>query len=218
MIRAAFLGSQFVGQLSRRKLEHVEVVWAGASPQLFATEVRALKPTIVVLDLAEFADGTDEQVRTLIAGCGAELAIVTYSFARRQLIRSLQSQQVRVLPSPITLDVLQAHFAPFIIRNVLESARREVSPMEPSPNPPKYTREQLGTLMEVTSAIQCECPNHVAQLVDRLQAFERYSKDCENRDDADRAVHAALYKSSALARVEMEKALTMLIAHEKIQL
>ena len=90
--------------------------------------------------------------------------------------------------------------------------------MEPSPNPPKYTREQLGTLMEVTSAIQCECPNHVAQLVDRLQAFERYSKDCENRDDADRAVHAALYKSSALARVEMEKALTMLIAHEKIQL
>lgn len=218
MIRAAFLGAQFVGQLSRRKLENVEVVWAGASPQLFAAEVRALKPTIAVVDLAEFTAGSDDEVRALVAGCGAELAIVTYSFARRQLIRSLQSQQVRVLPSPITLDVLQAHFAPFIIRHVLESARREVSSMEQSPLPPKYTREQLGKLMEITSAIECECPNHVAQLVEKLQAFERYSKDCENRDDADRAVHASLYKSSAVARAEMEKALTMLIAHEKIQI
>ena len=90
--------------------------------------------------------------------------------------------------------------------------------MEQSLVPPKYTREQLGKLMEITSAVQCECPNHVAQLVEKLQSFERYSKDCENRNDADRAVHAALYKSSALARAEMEKALTMLIAHEKIQL
>lgn len=218
MIRAAFLGAQFVGQLSRRKLEDVEVVWTGTSPQLFTAEVRQLKPTIVVVDLAEFTEGSDDQVRSLVADAGAELSIVTYSFARRQLIRSLQSQNVRVLQSPITLDVLKAHFAPFVIRNVLESARKEVSPMEQSPLPPRYTREQLGKLMEVTSTIQCECPNHVAQLVEKLQAFEAYSKDCESRNEPDRAVHASLFRSSGVARVEMEKALAMLIAHEKIEI
>ena len=113
MLRVAFLGLQFVGQLSKRKPESVEVVWVGASPERFAAEVPALKPTVVVLDLAEFSDGADEQVRRLIAACQAELSIVTYSFARRQLIRSMQmqNQQVRVLQAPITLDVLQAHLA-----------------------------------------------------------------------------------------------------------
>ena len=90
--------------------------------------------------------------------------------------------------------------------------------MEQSPTAPRYSREQLGKLMEVTSGIECECPNHVALLVDKLQAFERYSKDCESRNEADRAVHAALYKSSAVARAEMERALTILISHEKIEL
>ena len=123
-----------------------------------------------------------------------------------------------MLQSPISLEVLQAHFAPFVIRNVLESARREVSSMEQSPATPRYSREQLGKLMEFTSGIQCECPNHVAQVVEKLQAFERYSKECESRNEADRAVHSALYKSAVLARAEMERALTMLIAHEKIEL
>lgn len=220
MLRAAFLGSQFVGQLSRRTLEGVEVVWLGVSAEHFALEVPRLDPTVVVLDLAELAGGADEQVRALIATCHAELTIVTYSFARRQLIRSLQTQNqsVRVLQSPITLELLQAHLAPFIIRQVLETGRKESFPMENRPAPPKFNREQLGTLMEVTSEIVCECPNHLAQIVERLQAFELYSKDCENRNEQDRAIHAMLYRVSAGARLEMEKALEHLVAHEKIVL
>ena len=218
MIRAAFLGSQFVGQLSLRTPEGVEVVWVGVSPERFASEVPRLGPSIVVLDLAAFGDGADEQVRALIASCKAELTIVTYSFARRQLIRSMQTQnhQVRVLQSPITLDVLQAHLAPFVIRQVLETARKESFPMENKPAPLKFNREQLGKLMEITSELVCECPNHLAQIVEKLQSFELYSKDCENKNDGDRAIHAMLYRASATARLEMERALEQLVAHEKI--
>ena len=218
MISAAFLGSQFVGQLSQRSPEGVEVVWVGVSPERFASEVPRLKPTVIVVDLAEFGNGGDDQVRALITACNAELAIVTYSFARRQLIRSMQAQnqQVRVLQSPITLSLLQAHLAPLVIRHELETARKESFPMENRPAPMKFNREQLGKLMEVTSQIVCECPNHVAQIVEKLQAFELYSKDCENRNDEDRAIHAMLYRASAAARLEMEKALEQLVTHEKI--
>ncbi len=217
MLRAAIIGAQFAGQLSKRSLENVEVVWLGTSPDRFIAEVPALKPSVVIVDLAEFGEDADERLRGALERIGAELNIVTYSFARRALIRSLQSQQVRVLQSPITLEVLQAHLAPLVIRNVLQSARKELS-MDPSPVPPRFSREQLGKLMEVASSVQCECPNHLAQVVERLQAFEAYSKDCENKNDADRAIHAALYKASAGARLEMEKALELLIKHENLSL
>ena len=214
MIRAAILGAQFAGQLSKRSLEEVEVVWLGTSPEQFAADVPALKPQVLIMDLADFAADADERIKTIIERCGAELSIVTYSFARRALIRSLQAQQVRVLQSPITLEVLQAHLAPFVIRNVLQSARKELQMEQPAR--PRFTREQLGKLMEVTSQVQCECPNHLAQVVDRLQSFEAYSKDCENKNDADRAIHASLYKASASARLEMEKALEVLMKHENL--
>lgn len=214
MIRAAILGAQFAGQLSKRSLEEVEVVWLGTSPEQFAADVPALKPQVLIMDLADFAADADERIKSIIERCGAELSIVTYSFARRALIRSLQAQQVRVLQSPITLEVLQAHLAPFVIRNVLQSARKELQMEQPAR--PRFTREQLGKLMEVTSQVQCECPNHLAQVVDRLQSFEAYSKDCENKNDADRAIHASLYKASASARLEMEKALEVLMKHENL--
>ncbi|MFZ5442269.1 MAG: hypothetical protein ACOZQL_19830 [Myxococcota bacterium] len=219
MLRVAFLGASFVGQLSRNKPDDVEVVWAGVDPARFAAEVPPRAPDVVVLDLSAFSDDADDRVRALIASCRAELSIVTYSFARRALLRSLQGPQLRVLQAPVTLDVLQAHFAPFQIRRVLESTRKEVFAMESSAvSAPRYTREQLGKLMQISSSVQCECPNNLAQVVEKLLGFEEYSKQCESRNEADRAVHSMLYRSTAAARAEMEKALTQLIEHEKLQL
>jgi hypothetical protein len=86
------------------------------------------------------------------------------------------------------------------------------------PRPPRYTQEQLGTLLEYASSVKCECPNHLSQIVSSLQAFEEYSKHCENRNEADREVHAMLYRYTAGARAVMEEALDALVKHENIQL
>ncbi len=218
MVRCAFLGAQFAGQLSLRHPEGFEAVWTGTDAARFEREVPALKPDVIVLD-AGHLDDADAAVRRLIDACGAELCIVTYSYARRALLRALQSLQVRVLQSPITIDMLRAHLGPLIVRRNLEAPKKEMSTIDATaPAPVRYTREQLGRLMEVTSSIECECPNHLAQLVERLQSFEAYSKDCESKDDADRAIHTQLYRVSASARAEMETALAALIVHEKIEL
>ena len=68
--------------------------------------------------------------------------------------------------------------------------------------------------MEVSSTIECECPNHIAQLVERLQSFKAYSRECESKNNADRE----FMRCTASARIEMETALSRLIAHEKIQI
>jgi len=86
------------------------------------------------------------------------------------------------------------------------------------PDSPRFSRQQLDQLMEISSSIQCECPNHLAQIVEKLQVFEAYSKDCENRNDEDREAHGKLYRSTAQARQERERALEVLVAHEQIAL
>jgi len=215
MIRSAFLGSQFVGQLRQASIDDVEVVWAGSNAERFAAEVPPLKPDVVVVDLSELETESDQAVTLLLDRCNAELAIITYSFARRQLIRALTSNsRVRALQLPVTLTTLRAHLAPMVIRRVLESTRREAPPMKHAE--PKYDREQLGRLMEVASSVQCECPSNVAQVLAKVQAFEAYSKACESRNDKDREVHAALYEASHAARLKLEQALTTLLEHERI--
>ena len=79
-----------------------------------------------------------------------------------------------------------------------------------------YTDEQLAKLLEISSAVDCECPNHLAKLVENLIAFELYSKDCESRNEEDAKIHAMLYQRSAEARAVMEKALKELVIYEKL--
>jgi hypothetical protein len=54
-------------------------------------------------------------------------------------------------------------------------------------------------------------------LLQNLADFEAYSRNCENRSEADAEVHRLLYEHTARARALMEKALDKLIEHENIQ-
>lgn len=81
-----------------------------------------------------------------------------------------------------------------------------------------FSQAQLGRLQEITSSVRCECPNHMAELVSSLAAFEEYSKKCENSDAADAAMHAKLYRETSRARRLMEEALVALCRYERIEL
>ena len=54
--------------------------------------------------------------------------------------------------------------------------------------------------------------------VSALVAFERYSRDCESRDEADAALHARLADGTGQARAAMEDLLAELCEHEGIQI
>ncbi|MGV3622520.1 MAG: hypothetical protein ACO1OB_17000 [Archangium sp.] len=231
MIRVAILGSQLLGQLANEDLgSEVEVVWKGTSSTAFRLEVPPLQPDVVVIDLVDLAGAVDQEVRALFGLVEFELGIVTYSFARRQLLRDLKAPNVRVLQGPMGLDTLRAHLMPLVVKSVLESGRRpavgapatEVMARPAPESPParnpefRFSRVQLGKLLTIKSEIACECPNHVAQLVEALQQFELYSKGCENRDEDDRAMHQRQATVTGRARTLMEEVLVELLAHEKI--
>lgn len=66
--------------------------------------------------------------------------------------------------------------------------------------------------------MDCECPNHLSEILLQLGSFEDYSAACENRNQADAAIHAALHRATGQARAIMEEALAQLLVHERIVL
>ena len=82
--------------------------------------------------------------------------------------------------------------------------------------PPRFDAAQLARLVGISSTIACECPNHLAELIVSLNAFERYSGECANRDDKDAQLHAQLGESAGQARSILEESLSRLIEIEGI--
>jgi hypothetical protein len=248
MVKLALLGESYPAQLREnpQALRDVEVVWSGTSLGAFRDEVPARRPDVLALDFLELNGVETGVVPTLLEGSGARHAIVTYRFARRGVLQQYPAGKVRLLQGPISLSLLRAHVHLAVLDSMLQPAKAPTAPVAPAanlgavasalqlgepgsgtlatvtvpavPRAPLYSPEKLGKLLEVSSAVQCECPNHLSQLVSSLQAFEEYSKHCENRNEADRQVHALLYKYTAAARAVMEEALTALVKHENIQL
>ena len=58
----------------------------------------------------------------------------------------------------------------------------------------------------------------MASLLASLNGFERYSAECENRNQADAEMHAYLNRMTAHARATVEDALSALVEFESIEL
>lgn len=243
MVKIALLGQQYSAQFEENPsaLDGLEVLYCGGSLPDFRNRVTQAKPDAVVLDMGELSEAPDQEVRELIDASGAGLVMVTYTYARRALIRTLQNARTRVVQAPLSLSLLRAHLGALLIREAIKpgaiappapepkpAPRRTTQEQQTStaemlsqlsvPLPPRFTPAQLGRLTEIASSVQCECPNQLARIVTTLRAFEDYSKDCENKDDEDARMHALLYRKTGAARSVMEEALVALMRHERIEL
>ena len=80
----------------------------------------------------------------------------------------------------------------------------------------RYDDAFLNQLIHMPSQVQCECPNHLADLLSKLSAFERYSLECESTSVKDSAMHAMMYSASGHCRELLEEVLRRLLVHEDI--
>ncbi|MFG5409810.1 hypothetical protein ABXN37_19160 [Piscinibacter sakaiensis] len=86
------------------------------------------------------------------------------------------------------------------------AAAARLAPADDLP-PRRYDDATLTTLAVRASAVSCECPRHVAELLLQLASFEAYSAGCRHRNADDAALHAALQQVAGRARVLFEDAL-----------
>lgn len=207
-------------QQQRGDARDLKVVWSGASLDALLQLELAPGPDVVVLERARLPADPTPVLAALRRKLSTRMIITTYDFATTQQIEVLRrAGSDVVLQGPLSVRSLRT----FLLSLLIESHIQR--PTTPPPGPsaedapvvaPRYSRAALLALRDLQSAIQCECPNHVAELVERLCAYEGYAKGCENRDDADARVHRALWFATARARRIMEDALEQVLKHEGI--
>lgn len=233
----AVLDDTLPDQLRERpeEIDPVRLVWSGTDLERLRAEGPLLRPNVLALDLQRLGDDPIVEARRLGEMCGAEQVLLLYVFAPREIIRDAARAGARPVKMPIRASTLRTQMTSVIVRNILGTQGEPTTEERPTARPaamprtrglgddPKvparrFSRAQLGRLAEIQSSIDCECPNHLSELLITLTGFEDYSRACRNRDDADARMHQRLYEATAQARSVMENALAELLVHEKIVL
>lgn len=97
--------------------------------------------------------------------------------------------------------------------------RAAATPPQPAATeapPRRWSDASLADFAGLSSTIACECPQHLAQLLVQLSAFEDYSAQCRHLSPADAELHAYLQQVCARSRHEFELALERVALHERL--
>lgn len=145
-----------------------------------------------------------------------QVTVVLYTYANRRTLEQLDEEGVIALSAPADpVHLLR------ICRLGLGSDDRDAKPIErllrEPAAPRRYDLPFLGSLRAMPSQVLCECPNHLAELLTRLSAFEQYSLGCESRNQADAQIHSRLYAAASHCREVLEHVLGEVLDHEGIE-
>lgn len=169
----------------------------------------------VIVDAPVLRNDLAATMRQLRSAVQAPVVIVVYSFGNRQILSQLDNSNAIALASPAD---------PAQIARICQLG------LSMDPTPPAAFSQMLmhsaaarrcddtflQQLSQMPSKVQCECPNHLADLLRKLKAFESYSLECESTSNKDAAMHAMMYSASGHCRKLLEEVLRRLMAHEGI--
>ena len=175
---------------------------------------------IVVIEKPTINKNIQNEIAQIIEMSGAWHVIVIYGFANQEQIEKLQSNQITVVRSAVDVQEL-ARLC------IFHSGGSEQLPTlengstlhyEQTIPSRKFNNQQLSNLASMSSAIKCECPKHLSDMVRDLVSFEIYSAECENENEQDAALHNYLHATTAQARSMLEEAMAHLIRVEQIDI
>jgi DNA-binding transcriptional MerR regulator len=184
-----------------------------ALPKSGASENNLKFADVLILEFPTVNEQTLVEVQRSMSEYGCATALLMFNFGAKQLIAQLERAGITCFKGSATAEQLHraclAAFKPVHDKAALKAA---------GVTSPRFDASQLAMLSGLSSTIACECPNHLAELLVSLSAFEKYSSECANRDDKDAYLHAQLTQSAGMARVILEDSLLRLIEIEGIQI
>ena len=191
------------------------VTHAEASDQLFAgsdsSEREDFTASVLVVDQASLHRDVALSWLQRIRTAQFPLAIIIYQFSDRDSLRLVTNPVTKAVKGPLTADLLerellvvQSHYGASLVWKKADSPPR------------KFTRQELIRFARMNSFAHCECPKHLATLLLDLVNFEQYSKECESRNLADKAIHEYLCELAGNVRHQFEEALDKLVEMEQI--
>ncbi len=142
---------------------------------------------------------------------------VLYGFAAEAVCEALAARGVALLRDPQP-DLVLAQWLHHLAQAAAAPVSLATVPTAESAPPRRWDDAALAAFASRTSAVACECPRHVADLLVQLAHFESYSADCLNRNAPDAQLHAYLRQLAARSRTAFETALEHVALHEGLKL
>jgi DNA-binding transcriptional MerR regulator len=227
VVRAALLEPGLAEQLrmNAAAAARVEFVVEETDPSDFVRAIAGRRVDVLLLGLDRMGPEPHAVLDRSMSASSARLAIVIYGFARRHDLAKLADRGAKLVRGPLSAPQIQRVIFDLL---VIEEAKRRSAPgraplaAEPGraakAPPRRFSDKQLARLREISTSVDCECPNHIASLIESLLAFERYSHECESRDDVHAALHRRLARGTAQARAVVERMLVEVCEHDRIHL
>ena len=188
-----------------------------------AAELQAANVDVdaVLLDAPQLQPGFLEAIDEAAPSLAVLPKAVLYGFAAESLCEALATAGTALLRAPQP-DVVLAQWlnSLSIATTAPRPAARSAATSEPiAPIPPRrWDDAALVDFASLSSAVACECPSHVAEVLMQLSHFEAYSAECEQLSIADAELHAYLRRVAATARAHFESALEQVAMHEGLLL
>lgn len=197
-----------------------------ATPDELTSSLRPGSADLLIIERDTIFPEDIAEIQELVASSRVRRAILVYQFAREDTIQPLDIKRITALRAPV--DAAEIQLACIAdIQLALRSGRPEADASTPADHtlrppaevpPRRFSDEQLVRISRLSSIVKCECPQHLANLLSGLVAFERYSEQCEDRSPADAALHSYLHQTTAACRAGMEEALAEVLTQEGISL
>jgi len=190
---------------------------------------QSAKPAIDLLlwQAASLHSGARQELRDVQDAWQAPDAAVVYRFSSAAGRAELTSAGAAVLCEPVD-DLSLGHWLESLHRFKTPSEENVTGPELAIPSaksltqqdilPPRFDDVALTQFAGLSSAIACECPSHLAELLLQVSYFEKYSGECANRSAADARLHAYLQQVAGTARMLFEKALEQVAIAEDLPL
>ena len=122
MIKLAFVGGQFAEQVKTNSRDLTGVaVSVSDSLEEFERQARSLRPKVVVVSLKDLGEPPLPRLDRILGDAGADLAVVVYSYARRETVDALaRHPKTRVVQGPLSLGNLRVQMLDLIVGDILD--------------------------------------------------------------------------------------------------
>lgn len=197
--------------------EQLRVV--GQLDDLAALEHADIPTDVLLVECPTLDEHSGHRLRRARRLTGARQLLVVYGFAPRDAMAAVEAEGATLLRFPVNWDTVRRYClgpeAPATGQAGWQEPDMDAAVGTPVPAR-RFDDAQLARAAMVSTSIQCECPHHLADLIIALSRFERYSAQCEARNEQDAALHAYLHGTTARARAVMESALARLLEMEDL--
>jgi DNA-binding transcriptional MerR regulator len=224
-VRMAILGTtlpqRLQADLKSEQGQTVDLVGSHRSREEFLSAEPAQDFDVLLVELPVLDGKSAHELRELSRHSRASRTLVVFGFGSADIVAQLERSGTTALRFPVTWEEIRllsgAEWCPQKQPQTAELEDIEAGLIE---EPPErlYGDRQLALAATISTAIKCECPHHLADLILTLCHFEEYSARCESQSREDAALHAYLHVTTAKARHLMEQALQKAIEVEGIDL